>query len=682
MKKSNMFILIIVSTILCFTQTISAKTFHVADGRELFLAFSEASNNGEDDIIYLAAGVYKGEFIFETSEANSLTLTSEPGLKAEQVVFDGEEMVRPLYFFSGVETDFEVGNISIRNGKIDGEGGGIHINTYANINFYTNIIANNSGHSGGGAYIKSNGNGKLSITKNKITDNSSISSGGGIFAYSKGYISFVKNTVTNNKILSKSSSSSGGGIYSRVTIDDILFTNNNVSENTSSSYGYSYGGGISAYASGKITLEKNNVTKNTSSAVSSYGGGIYANASGDIFITNNNVTKNISSSSLNRSHGGGIYGNTSGEILLTKNNVSGNTCSSSYHTCGGAIYFDIDVQKINAKENTICYNSSELGGGICSNISGNLVLSENTINQNNFEAIRSTNASSIKILSNTVIGTNGTGIYVTSSSDISITCSINNNVIQKNNNNQLNEGSGIFVENYKLIDIRQNLIANNKAAKGAGVYLNPKSTLFLINNTIATNTAETQGGGIYVRTYNMLNDLSLKNNIFWENTAGIEGDDIYLNGFGANPRELYNNTVQEIIGTFENTSGNISTDPLFVSPETGDYHLQPNSPCINAGTQSFTTTDLDGTPRLGIPDIGAYEYNPTIPHPADTNKNFIIEESEYTPYNTSWHQNLPWSTEPTEIEIEYNTRAGFLIENGGAYTNTGAMKPLCWKPIN
>jgi len=26
--------------------------------------------------------------------------------------------------------------------------------------------------------------------------------------------------------------------------------------------------------------------------------------------------------------------------------------------------------------------------------------------------------------------------------------------------------------------------------------------------------------------------------------------------------------------------GNINADPLFVDPEAGDYHLQPNSPCI------------------------------------------------------------------------------------------------------
>jgi hypothetical protein len=737
MKKSNLIILIIVSTILCFTQTIQAKTFHVADGRELFLAFSEASDNGEDDIVYIAAGVYKGEFIFETSEANALTITSEPGLSAEQVVFDGEEMVRPLYISADVESDFEVGNITVRNGKVDGNGGGIYINTYANVNFYGNIVADNHAESGGGAYIKSNGMGKITITKNIIignTSNSNSSSnfhGGGIYTYSKGHISFTNNNVTGNTSSSSSYSSCGGGIYANAS-GDISFTNNNVTSNTSSfsypSYSgsgsslssrYSYGGGIYANASGDISFTNNNVTGNNSFSYfyHSYGGGIYANASGDISFTNNNVTGNNSSSNNYSNYGGGIYVNASGNnISFTNNNVTKNTShssrsnshggaifinntkkiiflknviskniatapDSSYNSYGGAIFLNSGVKEITAIENIITENFSEIGGGIFTHNTEHLILSNNTITQNNSDGIRSTKASCIDISSNTIKGSTGTGIYITSSSETSITCTITNNVIM-NYNNPSNDGGGIFVENYQLININQNNIANNKATKGAGIYLNPASSLFLINNTITSNTAENQGGGIYIATSNMLSDLSLKNNIFWKNTALIEGDDIHLHGFGANPRELYNNTVREISGSFENSSGNISTDPLFFSPETGDYHLKPNSPCINAGNQSLTTTDLDGTPRIGTTDMGAYEYNPTIPHPADTNKNFIIETSEYEAYNDSWHEYLPWSTEPTEIEIDYSTRAGFLVESGGSYTNTGAMKPFCWIPTN
>jgi len=720
MKKSNLIILIIVSTILCFTQTISAKTFHVADGRELFLAFSEASNNGEDDIIYLAAGVYKGEFIFETSEANSLTLTSEPGLKAEEVVFDGEDMVRPLYIFSDAAADIGVANITVRNGRNIDYGGGIYIRTHTNVSFYRSNIVNNTGKHGAVCIITDD-LGSVTISENKILDNNSVSNGGGILVNVTENLSIINNTISGNTV----SSGSGGGIYANAK-GEVFFNNNHVTENTSR---YN-GGGIYVYTTKNLSITENNITKNITSATNFdyYGGGLMAYAALNQLIMNNNISENssyngggiyVSGSSMSVQNNtitrnvcwkyGAIYANSSGEVSVinnivteniskwyysgiyivnatkiefTKNNISKNISQSTVieSSRGSGIFLHSNVINASFIDNIIQNNSSISNGTLKTYNRGYLIVSNNTITQNTSSAIESHNASSIDINSNIIKGSSGKGIYITTTSETSITCTIHNNVITGFNNSS-NEGAGIFVENFELIDIAQNLITNNKAVKGAGLFLNPASTLFLNSNTIADNIAEEQGGGLYVKTSNMLYSLSVKNNIFWNNSAAIEGDDIYLHGFGGNPRVLQNNNVGEIVGTFENTSNNLSIDPLFYSPETGDYHLRPNSPCINTGN-SYYMSDLDGNSVYGERDIGAYEYNPTIPHPADTNKNFIIEESEYTPYNNSWHQNLPWPTEPTEIEIEYNTRAGFLIENGGAYTNTGAMKPLCWKPIN
>ena len=57
-------------------------------------------------------------------------------------------------------------------------------------------------------------------------------------------------------------------------------------------------------------------------------------------------------------------------------------------------------------------------------------------------------------------------------------------------------------------------------------------------------------------------------------------------------------------------AGNIDTDPLF----THDYHLQPESPCIDTGDPccipTFApATDIDGEPRVfsGCVDIGIDE---------------------------------------------------------------------------
>ena len=65
-----------------------------------------------------------------------------------------------------------------------------------------------------------------------------------------------------------------------------------------------------------------------------------------------------------------------------------------------------------------------------------------------------------------------------------------------------------------------------------------------------------------------------------------------------------------------NGVGNILGPPGFVDETNGNFMLQSNSPCINAGDNAYVTssTDLAGYPRIvgGTVDIGAYEYqNPT-----------------------------------------------------------------------
>ncbi len=116
--------------------------------------------------------------------------------------------------------------------------------------------------------------------------------------------------------------------------------------------------------------------------------------------------------------------------------------------------------------------------------------------------------------------------------------------------------------------------------------------LRISNNTIANNTASSgDGGGIYVHfdAY-----PTITNTILWGN-----GDELYVT-----PGESVLISFSDIDDVnYNGPNANISTDPLFVNPSAGDYHLLPGSPAIDTGTNTSDPTygsvvdDIIGTLR-------------------------------------------------------------------------------------
>jgi hypothetical protein len=122
----------------------------------------------------------------------------------------------------------------------------------------------------------------------------------------------------------------------------------------------------------------------------------------------------------------------------------------------------------------------------------------------------------------------------------------------------------------------------------------------LVNCTVVSNSLQAglggNGGGCYYG--------AAYNSIIYGNSAP-NGPNYLSSGLG------WCCTLPQAGGT-----GNFTNAPALVSPGSGDFHLQSNSPCINAGANSVSTAaaDLDGNPRIrgGTVDVGAYEFqNPT-----------------------------------------------------------------------
>ena len=129
-----------------------------------------------------------------------------------------------------------------------------------------------------------------------------------------------------------------------------------------------------------------------------------------------------------------------------------------------------------------------------------------------------------------------------------------------------------------------------------------------VNSTLNNCTVTGNNSRIYGNTF----DSCIVNNCIVYFNYGVY---VYYNGIQLIPVEYTDNGGGNCnyccITPDPGGTGNITDDPLFVDAANGDFHLQTNSPCINAGNNDLTptATDLDGVIRIqgGAVDIGAYE---------------------------------------------------------------------------
>jgi len=194
-------------------------------------------------------------------------------------------------------------------------------------------------------------------------------------------------------------------------------------------------------------------------------------------------------------------------------------------------------------------------------------------------------------------------------------------------NNTACNGGGIYLENADGAQLIRSLVANNNVqsqngcgTNGGGLYITGYTcdcnSLFIINSTISDNVAPGYGDGIYIR-YSM---PVIINSIIWDNNCNNSNCNISVFDSGDS---IYETTIiaDNIIGGWNNPSWtsdcsnySSSENPLFTDSQNGDYSLQENSPCIDAGTAYFecdseVILNIDSSEYFGLsPDLGAYEY--------------------------------------------------------------------------
>jgi len=220
------------------------------------------------------------------------------------------------------------------------------------------------------------------------------------------------------------------------------------------------------------------------------------------------------------------------------------------------------------------------------------------------------------------VGTSGIGCHASTVSVFDVAV-----IDNENSHGGRYAGIGVTCANGSRVLLERVLVANNVATSMdmAAIKVGSGSTLTAFNCTFTGTTGGSNLAGIRIADGSRCN---LVNTIVWAN-QGPEIGFLFTSGGGDSLMVAYcdieggeTGIDYDVPGYVDWREGNIDFDPLFTDPITGDFSLQADSQCVDAGTAFYAWGDpyhvLDLSPEdyYGVsPDIGAVEFVPatTVP---------------------------------------------------------------------
>jgi hypothetical protein len=286
------------------------------------------------------------------------------------------------------------------------------------------------------------------------------------------------------------------------------------------------------------------------------GGGMY-NHESPLEISNTTFSQNFASI-----EGGGIY-NKFSSPTITNSQFSENFAVVQ----GGGIYIEDSNPEVISS--TFSKNKSNYGGAV-NNYSSNATFSKCIFTEN--EAI-STNASEAL----------GGGMYNGTASRVTIT----NSIFSRNSSED--DGGGIFNFNSSHSDIFNSTFSGNSALIGGGISSYSNS------------------------------DSDVTNSIFWDNLQNGAND---VSGADIRGTSTIAYSLTQENSDFSSGTGIINNqNPLFEDAANDLLLLRCFSPAINIGTTTGAPSDdITSYTRVGLPDMGAYEFQ-------ESNTNLTLTES-------------------------------------------------------
>ncbi|MFQ6674945.1 MAG: right-handed parallel beta-helix repeat-containing protein [Fidelibacterota bacterium] len=175
------------------------------------------------------------------------------------------------------------------------------------------------------------------------------------------------------------------------------------------------------------------------------------------------------------------------------------------------------------------------------------------------------------------------------------------------------DGAGMTVRDRARV-LQSRITGNVAWGRGGGLALYGQPTI--MNSVIDHNTADEGGGGIFIGD---LAEPVIVNGVLFKNRSGLVNGHmgaisarkvrmtfvnniVWGNTSSGQEDRLWSNATYSDIQGHQGGTGNLNAPPKFVDAGAGDFHLQFDSPCIDAGHPGPEYDDTDGSRN----DMGAY----------------------------------------------------------------------------
>ena len=292
-----------------------------------------------------------------------------------------------------------------------------------------------------------------------------------------------------------------------------------------------------------------------------------ADNGGAIYVDHSAPTLANNTFSGNRAvYWGGAVMLSRSPATLTSNTFAGNWSGNE----GGALHLTASAAAVT--DNTFTGNTARFWGGAI-----RLIVSSPTLTNNTFAGNSA--------------GVEGGALHAVTSSPTLANCTFNGNTAT-------GVGGAVYLLNASPT-LANCTFSGNTATEVGGAVCLIRASPTIANCTFARGSASL-GSAIYANAGGPTTPSLpvIVNSIVWGNSSPS------ISVFYSTATFSYSNIQGGHAG-----EGNIAVDPLFVDAAHDDLHLQPDSPCIGAGTWSAGVpgADMEGSLRPNPPTLGAYE---------------------------------------------------------------------------